>query len=133
MLTVFLANCGGLGYTPPPGAKLGDAFLSLTIESQDKSHLPQGADIVISIENPAALEETDKVIIGDVIKLTQPDTAVKINFPIDKHRLKDCGSAKPCQIQIKVVKNGTVRYTAVKPHPYKAGQNKIQIAVSKPT
>ena len=131
-LSVCLSACSGLGYTPPPGAKLGDAFLGLTIKSHNNALLPQGADIVISIEDAAATEEKDKVIIGDVIKLTQSDTAVKVNFPIDKHRLSACGTSKPCQIHIKIVKQGSVRFIATKPEPYKAGQNKINIRVAKP-
>ncbi len=50
----LIAGCGGLGYTPPPGAKLGDAFLSLKITTDNRGRMPQGADVVISIENASA-------------------------------------------------------------------------------
>lgn len=129
----LLSGCSGLGYTPPPGAKLGDAFLSLTVSTTDHSRMPQGADVVISIENPAAVDETKKIIIGDVVKLSQPDTAVKINFPIDRHLLSDCGKSKPCQIKVKIAKSGAIRYISNKPEPFKAGQKKAEILVSKPS
>ena len=129
----LLSGCSGLGYTPPPGAKLGDAFLSLTVSTTDRSRMPQGADVVISIEDPAAVEEKNKVIIGDVVKLSQPDTAVKINFPIDRHLLSECGKSKLCQIKVKIAKSGAIRYISNKPEPFKAGQKKAEILVSKPS
>ena len=128
---MLLAGCAGLGYTPPPGAKLGDGFLSLTVATIDKSRMPQGADIVISIEDAAAVDEKQRVIIGDVIKLSMADTAVKVNFPIDQHKLNQCGTSKPCQIHVKVAKGGSIRYQATKPLPYKAGQKKAEITVSR--
>ncbi len=126
---LLLASCSGLGYTPPPGAKLGDGFLSLTIDTSDKSRMPQGADVVISIENPVADDEKKRVIIGDVVKLSLADTAVKVNFPIDQHLLKGCGSSMPCQIHVKVAKSGVIRYRNTTPTPYKAGQTKALITV----
>ncbi len=132
-LVTFLSGCSGLGYTPPPGAKLGDAFLSLTISTNDSSRMPQGADVVISIENPAAVDEKNKVIIGDVVKLSQPDTAVKINFPIDRHLLSECGKSKPCQIKVQIAKSGAIRYISNKPEPFKAGQKRAEILVAKPS
>lgn len=131
-LSALLAGCGGLGYTPPPGAKLGDGFLSLTISTSDRIRMPQGADIVISIENAAAIEEEKKIIIGDVIKLSQSDADVKINFPIDRHRLSQCGKSKPCRIHVKIAKGGSIRYATLRPPPYKAGQTKARITVSRP-
>ena len=83
--------------------------------------------------NPAAVDEKNKVIIGDVVKLSQPDTAVKINFPIDRHLLSECGKSKPCQIKVKIAKSGAIRYISNKPESFKAGQKKAEILVSKPS
>lgn len=127
----FIAGCGGLGYTPPPGAKLGDAFLSLKITTDNRGRMPQGADVVISIENASAENPKDQVIIGDVVKLSQGDTGVKVNFPIDQNRLEDCGKTKSCYIYVKIVKNGTTYYNTTTPAPYKAGQIKAEITISK--
>ena len=131
--TIVLAGCSGLGYTPPPGAKLGDGFLSLTVSTDDRLRMPQGADLVISIENAAAIDEKNKVIIGDVVKLSQPDTDVKVNFPIDQHLLMECGKTKPCQIHVKVAKSGSIRYVTSRPLPYKAGQSQAKVTVTKPS
>jgi hypothetical protein len=127
----FIAGCGGLGYTPPPGAKLGDAFLSLKISTDNRGPMPQGADIVISIENASAANPKDQVIIGDVVKLSQGDTGVKVNFPIDQNRLEDCGKTKSCYIYVKIVKDGTTYYNTTTPASYKAGQIKAEITISK--
>lgn len=127
----LIAGCGGLGYTPPPGAKLGDAFLSLTVSTGNKGRMPEGADIVISIENATAATSKEQVIIGDVVKLSLGDTDVKVNFPIDKNLLEDCGTSKSCYIYVKVVKNGTTYYNTTTPTPYKAGQTKAKITVTK--
>ncbi len=129
--TSLIAGCGGLGYTPPPGAKLGDAFLSLKISTDNRGRMPQGADIVISIENASAANPKDQVIIGDVVKLSQGDTGVKVNFPIDQNRLEDCGKSKSCYIYVKIVKDGTTYYNTTTPAPYKAGQIKASITISK--
>jgi len=126
-----LYGCSGLGYTPPPGAKVGDAFLNLSIATNNASHMPQGADIVISIENPTAIDDQNKVIIGDVIKLSQSDTGVKINFPIDRHLLSECGKSKPCQIHVKIAKSGSIQFISKTPVPIKAGQTKASITVSR--
>lgn len=143
LLSSTLSACGGLGYVPPPGAKLGDAFLSLTISTNDRSRMPQGADIVISIEDPMAVTTvaTAKkdpklqpgVIIGDVVKLSQPDSDVKVNFPIDRNRLAECGKTKTCYVRVQVVKNGSLRYKSTTPGIYKAGQTKAKITISKAT
>lgn len=143
MVSMSLTACGGLGYVPPPGAKLGDAFLSLTISTKDRSRMPQGADIVITIEDPMAVTPVDNakkdpkfepgVIIGDVVKLSQPDSDVKVNFPVDRNRLADCGKSKTCYLRVKVVKGGTVRYKSTTPGIYKAGQTKAGITISKAT
>lgn len=127
----LIAGCGGLGYTPPPGAKLGDAFLSLTVTTANHGRMPEGADIVISIENATAATPKEQVIIGDVVKLSLGDTGVKVNFPIDKNLLEDCGTNKSCYIYVKVVKNGTTYYKTTTPTPYKAGQIKAKITVTK--
>lgn len=128
----ILANCTGLGYTPPPTAKLGDAFLALTVSTNDRGRMPQGADIVISIENEKAADPEKKVIIGDVIKLTQSDTAVKVNFPIDRSKLANCGKTIDCRIHVKIMKNGSARYKNNELIAYKAGQTKATITVNKP-
>ena len=143
ILGAALSGCGGLGYVPPPGAKLGDAFLSLTISTKDRFRMPQGADIVITIEDPMATTPVDSakkdpkfepgVIIGDVVKLSQPDSDVKVNFPIDRNRLAECGKSKTCYLRVKVVKNGTVRYKSTTPGIYNAGQTKASITISKAT
>ena len=127
----MLANCGGLGYTPPPGAKLGDAFLSITVTTDDRGRMAEGSDVVISIENASAQATKDQVIIGDVVKLSQGDTGIKVNFPIDKNKLQDCGSAKSCYIYVKVVKNGTTYYKTTTPAPYKAGQTIAALTITK--
>jgi len=126
-----LYGCSGLGYTPPPGAKVGDAFLNLSIATSNRSHMPQGADIVISIEDPTAIDDQNKVIIGDVVKLSQPDTGVKINFPVDRHLLNECGKSKPCQVHVKIAKNGAIQFISKTPVPIKAGQTKASITVSR--
>jgi hypothetical protein len=93
--------------------------------------MPQGADIVISIENASAANPKDQVIIGDVVKLSQGDTGVKVNFPIDQNRLEDCGKTKSCYIYVKIVKDGTTYYNTTTPASYKAGQIKAEITISK--
>lgn len=132
LMIIPLTGCGGLGYTPPPGAKLGDGFLSITVETNDRTRMPQGADIVISIEDQAAIDEKQRVIIGDVVKLSQADTAVKVNFPIDRHLLKPCGATKTCLINVKVAKGGAIRYKSARSLPYIAGQKKATVTVAKP-
>ncbi len=128
---LILANCGGLGYTPPPGAKLGDGFLALTLITNDKGRMPQGADVVIAIENQNAADPEKRVIIGDVIKLTQADNAVKVNFPIDRHKLAECGKSITCQINVRIMKNGSARYRSGDLQGYKAGQSSASISLSK--
>ena len=130
-LTPFLASCGGLGYTPPPGAKLGDAFLSLTVTTEDSGRMAEGSDVVISIENASAQDVKNQVIIGDVVKLSQGDTGIKVNFPIDKNKLQACGSSMSCYVYVKIVKNGTTYYKSTTPAPYKAGQTKAKLTISK--
>ena len=132
-LTPLLAGCGGLGYTPPPGAKLGDAFLSLKVTTDDRGRMAEGSDVVISIENPSAQDTKNQVIIGDVVKLSQGDTGIKVNFPIDKNKLNQCGASMSCYIYVKIVKNGTTYYKTNTPVPYKAGQTKAAITISKAT
>lgn len=129
--SLSLASCGGLGYTPPPGAKLGDAYLSLTIGTNDRSRMPQGADIVISIENSGAPTPEGKVIIGDVVKLSQADSDIKINFPIDTHKLGECGHTKTCTLHVKVIQNGFMKYNNPAATSYKSGQSKASITVNK--
>lgn len=126
-----LTACGGLGYTPPPGAKLGDAYLSLTIGTNDRSRMPQGADIVISIENASAANPENKVIIGDVVKLSQADADIKINFPIDTHKLSECGHTKTCTLHVKVIQNGFMKYNNPAAIPYKSGQTKASLTVTR--
>jgi hypothetical protein len=132
-LTPFLASCGGLGYTPPPGAKLGDAFLSLKVTTDDRGRMAEGSDVVISIENTSAEDTKNQVIIGDVVKLSQGDTGIKVNFPIDKNKLSECGASMSCYIYVKIVKNGTTYYKTNTPAPYKAGQTNAAITISKAT
>lgn len=129
-LSLTLSACGGLGYTPPPGAKLGDAFLALTVSTSDRTRMPKGADVVISIEDATATGK-DAVLIGDVVKLSQADPDVKVNFPVDRHKLADCGKTKVCRITVKVVKDGSLRYNSVNARPYKAGETTAVIAVSR--
>jgi hypothetical protein len=129
----LLSACGGLGYTPPPGAKLGDGFLSLTISTNDRGRMPQGADVVISIEDATSIDPKKSVLIGDVIKLSMADPDVKVNFPIDRHILADCGKSKNCLVKVQIVKDGSVRYKSMSGHPYKAGQSKAKITVSRAT
>lgn len=131
LLPLTLAACGGLGYTPPPGAKLGDAFLSLTISTSDRGRMPQGAEVVISIEDASATDPKKAVLIGDVIKLSMADPDVKVNFPVDRHLLAECGNSKNCLLHVKVVKSGSLRYQSTRAHPYKAGETKARITVSK--
>lgn len=130
-LLPLMSACGGLGYTPPPGAKLGDAFLSLIISTDDRGRMPQGADVVISIENASAIDTKNAVLIGDVVKLSMADPDVKVNFPIDRHLLAECGKSKNCLLHVKVVKDGSVRYKSTRAHPYKAGETKARISVSR--
>lgn len=130
-LGLMLAACGGLGYTPPPGAKLGDAFLSLTISTSDRGRMPQGADVVISIEDASATDPSKAILIGDVVKLSMADPDVKVNFPVDRHLLAECGKSKNCLLNVKVVKDGSLRYQSTKARPYNAGETKAQITVSK--
>lgn len=132
-LTPLLASCGGLGYTPPPGAKLGDAFLSLKVTTDDRGRMAEGSDVVISIENTSAQDTKNQVIIGDVVKLSQGDTGIKVNFPIDKNKLNKCGASMSCYIYVKIVKNGTTYYKTNIPAPYKAGQTRAAITISKAT
>lgn len=126
-----LGNCTGLGYTPPPVAKLGDAFLTLTVSTDKRYRMPQGADIVISIENEKAKDPEKRVIIGDVVKLSLSDTIVKVNFPIDRAKLAKCGKQMQCQIHVKVMKNGFERFKSNEQLTYKAGQTSAAIKVSK--
>ena len=130
-LSTVLIGCGGLGYTPPPGAKLGDGFLALTISTADKGRMPQGADVVISIENVKSADPKQAVIIGDVIKLSMSDNAVKVNFPIDRHKLAECGNSTTCHIKVKIMKSGSARYVSNEPTTYKAGQSNAAISVTK--
>ncbi len=132
-LALTLSACGGLGYTPPPGAKLGDGFLALTISTSDRSRMPQGGDVVISIEDASAVSAEKAVLIGDVVKLSMSDPDVKVNFPIDRHVLADCGKSKNCLIRVKVVKDGNLRFKSTAARPYKTGETKAQIMVSKAT
>lgn len=131
LATLALSGCGGLGYTPPPGAKLGDGFLALTVSTSDRSRMPQGADLVISIEDASAVAAEKAVLIGDVVKLSMADPDVKVNFPIDRHILAECGKSKNCLIRVKVVKNGSLRYKSIAARPYKNGETKAKIMVSK--
>lgn len=130
-LSLTLSGCGGLGYTPPPGAKLGDGFLALTVSTSDRSRMPQGADLVISIEDASAIQAEKAVLIGDVVKLSMSDPDVKVNFPIDRHVLAECGKSKNCLIRVRVVKNGSLRYKSIAARPYKNGETKAKIMVSK--
>lgn len=93
--------------------------------------MPQGSDVVISIENASAANPKDQVIIGDVVKLSQGDADVKVNFPIDRNRLSDCGLTKSCYIYVKIVKDGSLIYKTSTPSPYKAGQTKAKITITK--
>ena len=132
-LVAFLVACGPSGMSmlqSAPRVSTGDATISVIVSTRGQTLFPEGSEIVITLADISGGLQNPRPLVGDTIRLSQPDQGVRISLPADRANLIACRKPNVCGLYVRVVKNGRVLLGNRSPVPYVMGQKNITVIVS---
>ena len=115
---------------PAPTVSTGDATISLTVSTRGRSLFPEGSEIVITLADISGGLQYPRPLIGDTIRLSQPDQDVRISLPADRAKIIACRKPNVCGLYVRVVKDGRVLLGNRSPVAYRMGQKNLTVFVS---
>ncbi len=124
-LVLINTSCSSKLLPTPPEAQLGDVILKVTVKSEDKKNFRQGSKVIVTLADISENNDNPVSIAGDIIPMTQPDNEVRISFPADSHKVKECSKKKQCGFIVQVVHGNTIEFSHKRPVPYNSKHNKI--------
>ncbi len=113
-----------------PGARAGDATLTVIVTASGQDQLPRGSLIVVTLADTSKGVVDPLPIAGDAVRISQADQSVRISLPADRAQLDKCRGPNMCGLYVRVVENGRVVLGNESPVPYRAGQKVFKVAVA---
>lgn len=133
LLIASLQGCGSghLSLLPEaPGARDGDATLTVIVTTSGRDQLPRGSSVVITLADISNGLGDPLPIAGDTVQISQADQDVHISLPADRVQINKCREPDQCGVYVRVVDNGRVVLGNGSPVPYRAGQKLLRVTVT---